>query len=311
MSSNPALTVVLVVDKYRERAQRMLRSVLEQDIADQISLLVYDRADQTGRDLPEFHLENVVYEAVDRELTLGQLQKRAILTTSSDIIAFIEEHVAVPPGWARESLRRHAEGYAGVTGSFVAGNPQYRTARVIFSITYGNYILPHEPGEATQMPGDNSSFVRSKLLKYKDDLELLLNTDNLLVGQLIADGEKLYRLELSLKHWNEDRFWEGWIALFYWNQMYILNRVIIEKWTRPYQLLRFLATPLVPFVRTFKGYKRAKQNASTMKEFFADLPLAFLYHTGSALGMLAGFLLGYQNSVLKFTECESAARRAD
>lgn len=311
MPSNPALTVVLIIDKHRERAERMLRSVLDQDIADQISVLVYDRASQTARDLPEFHVPNVIYEAVDRKATLGQLQKQAILTTSSDVLAFIEEHVSVPPGWARESLRRHAEGYAGVTGSFVAGNPRYRTANVLFSITYGNYCLPHQPGEATQMPGDNSSFIRSKLLKYKGDLELLFNTDNLLVRRLIAEGEKLYRLELSLKHWNEDRFWDGWIALFYWNQMYICNRVITEKWTVPYQLLRFLATSLVPFVRTFNGYRLAKQNASTMKQFFADLPLAFLYHTGSALGMAAGLLLGYQNSELKFTDCETGARRAD
>jgi len=311
MPSNPALTVVLVVDKYRDRAQRLMRSVLDQDIADQINILVYDRANQIACDLPEFHAPNVIYEAVDRSVTLGQLQKRAILTNSSDVLAFIEEHSAVPLGWARESLRRHAEGYAGVTGSFVAGNPQHRTANVIFSITYGNYCLPHEPGETTQMPGDNSSFIRSKLLKYKDDLELLFNTDNLLMRRLIADGEKFYRLELSLRHWNEDRFWDGWIALFHWNQMYICNRVIMEKWTRPYQLLRFLSTPLVPFVRTFKGYRQAKQNGAAMKQFFADLPLAFLYHTGSALGMAAGLLLGYQDSELKFTDCETGTRRAD
>ena len=274
MPSSPILTVVLVVDRYRERAQRVLRSLLEQELAGQINIVVYDRASQTARDLPEFHLPNVFHEAVDRKSTLGQLQKRATLTIPTDIIAFIEEHVTVPPGWARESLRRHAEGYAGVTGTFVAGNPQYRTARVIFAITYGSYTLPHEPGEATKMPGDNSSFVRSKLLKHEADLEMLFNTDNLLVRRLVAEGEKLYRMELSLQHWNENRFWDGWIALFYWNQMYICNRVILEKWTPLYQLLRFLATPLVPFVRTFKGYRQAKQNASAMSQFFADFPLA-------------------------------------
>ena len=124
MSSNVALTVVLVADEYRDRAQRMLRSVMEQDIADQIVIFVYDRANGAAKDFPELNHPRVVYEAVDRKLTLGQLQKRAVLTATSDILAFIEEHVAVPPGWAREILQRHAEGYAGVTGNFVAGNPE-------------------------------------------------------------------------------------------------------------------------------------------------------------------------------------------
>lgn len=311
MPASPILTVVLVVDKYRDRAKRVLHSLLEQDLAGELQVAVYDRAAQTAADLPEFHLPNVFYEAVDRKLTLGQLQKRATLTIPTDIIAFIEEHVTVPPGWAQESLRRHAEGYTGVTGTFLGGNPRYRTARVIFAITYGSYTLPHEPGEATKMPGDNSSFIRSKLLKYEADLEMLFNTDNLLVRRLVAEGEKMYRMPLALQHWNEDRFRDGWIGLFHWNQMYIRNRVILENWSALYQLLRFLATPLVPFVRTFKGYRQAKENASAMGQFVADLPLAFLYHTGSALGMGAGLLLGYQDSALKFTNCECAIRRSD
>ena len=114
----PLLTVVLIAGNYRERAQRMLRSVLEQDIADQIIIMVYDRADQPARDLPELNGPNIVYEAVDSRSRLGELQKRATLAASTDIIAFIEEHVTVSPGWARESLRRHGEGYTGVTGIF-------------------------------------------------------------------------------------------------------------------------------------------------------------------------------------------------
>jgi glycosyltransferase involved in cell wall biosynthesis len=142
MTTSPALTVALVADNYRDRAQRMLSSVLDQDIAEQIVIVVYDRAHQASRDFAELDSANVIYEAVDRNCTLGQLQKRAILFASTDVIAFIEEHVTVPPGWAREALRRHAEGYAGVTGNFVAGNPRHRFARILFSITYGSYISP-------------------------------------------------------------------------------------------------------------------------------------------------------------------------
>jgi hypothetical protein len=78
-----------------------------------------------------------------------------------------------------------------------------------------------------------------------------------------------------------------------------------------HRVLRFLSTPLSPFVRMLKSYRQAKQNASDMKQFFFDLPASFSLHLASAAGMAAGLLLGYQNSQRKFTECETSAQRWD
>jgi hypothetical protein len=173
-------------------------------------------------------------------------------------------------------------------------------------------MLPKEAGVTTHLPGDNSSFVRSKILKFEDELEILLNSDILLIRRLVAVGEKLYRTaDLTLSHWNETGFCDGWIALFYWNQMYICNRLALEKWSFPHRALRFLSTPLSPFVRTIKSYRRARENVSEMKQFLADLPVLFLYHVGSASGLAAGLLFGYQNSEHKFADCETSARRDD
>src|SRR6266480_1621072 len=97
---DPALTVVLVAANYRNRAQRALRSILEQDIADQVVVLFYDRADKPARDFPELNHANVRYEAVDRNITLGVLQRRGILAATSEIVGLMEEHVVVPPNWA-------------------------------------------------------------------------------------------------------------------------------------------------------------------------------------------------------------------
>jgi hypothetical protein len=307
----PLLTVVLIAGNYRERAQRTLRSILAQDIADQITIIVYDRAKQPARDLPELNGPNIIYEAVDPHSHLGTLQKRAALAASTDVIALIEEHVVVPAGWAKESLRRHAEGYAGVTGIFASGNSHHRWARNIFSITYGGYMFSKQAGETTEIPGDNSTFIRAKILQFENELNLLLDTDILLIRRLLAEGEKLYRAGMTLKHWNEDRFWDGWMALFYWNQMYICSRVIVEKWSLTQRVARFMATPLSPLARTVKGYRQAKRNAANMKQFFADLPAFFLLHVGSAAGMAAGLLLGYQESQHKFANCETSAQRRD
>lgn len=312
LSTTPALTAVVIIGNNRKRVQRTLRSILEQDIADQIVIMVFDRADRPARDLPELTQANTIYEPIDNDSTPGRLQARATLAASTDIIAFVEDHVVVPAGWARESLRRHREGYTGVTGTIDSGNPHHRWARIVFSITYGPYILSKEPGETTEIPGTNSSFIRSKLLRFETELALLLGSPILLVRRLAAEGERFYRAsDLPLQHWNDLRFFDNWIALFYSSQIYICNLLTLEKWSAIRRALRFLITPLVPFVRARRNYVVAKQNGASMKQFFADLPAAFLFHIGSTMGMAAGLLFGYQNSERKFAECETTAESWD
>jgi hypothetical protein len=303
------LTVVLIAGDRRERAQRILRSLLEQDVADQIVIMVFDRADLPSRDLPELTLPGIIYEAVDKGSTTGQLHTRGILAATTDIIAFIEEHVVVPPGWARESLRRHADGYAGVTGMLTSGNSHHRAARIIFSITYGKYMRPQEAGDTSEIPGHNSTFVRSKILKFRAELEWLLGTEVLLIRRMVADGEKFYRAaNLTLRHWNETTLSEGCRALFFWSQMYICNLVTMERWSFTHRALYLLATPLLPVVRAFKNYIHAKQNTSDIREFFADLPAVLVLHAASAAGMATGLLFGYQNSERRFIDSETSSK---
>lgn len=311
MPPNPIITVNLIIDEKRGRARRALRSILAQDIADQIVIYVYDRSSEGSADFPELTAPNVIYEHVGKNTTLGQLQKRAVLAATTDCIGFLEEHVVAPPEWLRESLRLHDQGYAGVSGSFLSGNSQHPSARLAFALTYGDYVLPKATGETLAIPGDNSTFIRSKLLRYNENLELLLNNDCLLIRRLLADGEKICRGNFIFHHWNESTWAGSWTGLRYWHQMYICNQIVVENWSRSHRLLRLCAIPLVPFVRTFKNFQRAKENAEDMKEFAAHVPAALMLHSGSAAGMAAGLLFGLRESEYRFADCETAAERLD
>lgn len=311
MASKPLLTVVFIAGNRRERVQRSLRGLLSQDIADQIVIMLFDRADKPSRDLPELTSPNVIYQAVDRNTTVGQLQKRGVVTASSDCVAFIEEHVVVPPGWARETLRLHALGYAGVTGIFHSGNSQYSCSRILFSITYGEYILSKNAGETAHVPSHNSSFIRSKLLKFSDDLAMFLSTDILMMRCLIENGEKCYRADLHIKHWNHNNWLDGWSALRCWSQMYICNRLTTERWWHGQRLLRMVAVPFIPFVRGYQNYKQARANGINVKQFFSDLPSILFLHCGSAIGIASGLLFGYQDCERRFADCESNDQRSD
>lgn len=311
MESGPLITLILVAGNFRDRVQRSLRSVLSQDIADQIAIIVYDRADQPKRDLSELNSPQVFYEAVANDTTLGQLTKRGLLAANTDIVGFIDEHVVLPAGWARESLRLHAQGYSGVCGFFVPGNPQHRCARLALAVTKGDYILPKQAGETTAIPGDNSTFVRTKVLNGVDNLEALLNSDPLLIQRLVDSGDKCYRANLAVKHWNENRWWDAWIAFRFWTQTYICNKSAIENWSSMRRLSRLLSIPFIPIVRCYRNYKLARVNRMNMKEFFLDLPSLLFLHSGTAAGVAAGLLFGLQDSGVRFADCEINVDRSD
>jgi hypothetical protein len=312
MPSRPLLTVVLIAGNNRERARRMLRSVLDQDIAEQIAIAVFDRADKPSRELPELNRSNIVYQTADKTTTLGELRARATGAVSSEIIAFIEEHVVLPQGWAQESLRRHQEGYAGISGIFTAGNPHHRWARIVFAMTYGSYAVSTQAGEMADISGSNCSFMRSRIAKLGTDLPVLLSSEILIVRRLLAEGEKLCRApNLGLTHWNDVEFRDGWIALFYSGQIYICSLLTIEKWSVMQRALRLILIPLVPLIRAFRNYQCAKRNHANLKQFFADLPALLLFHAASAGGMAAGLLFGHQNSGRKFADCETTAKSWD
>jgi hypothetical protein len=93
--------------------------------------------------------------------------------------------------------------------------------------------------------------------------------------------------------------------------MYICNVLTLEKWSVGRRLLRLISIPLVPFVRAYKNYKHAKANALDLKQFFVDLPAVLLLHTGSAAGIAAGLLFGFQDREYRFAEFETSARRPD
>lgn len=309
---NPAVTAVLVAGNYRDRAQRALRSILDQDVTEEFVVFFYDRADQPARDFPELNHPRVRYEAIGKNITLGELQKRAVLAATTEIVGLIEEHAAVPRNWLRESLSLHAAGYAGVTGVFLPGNAHRCVSRLSFMITYGGYILPQQSGQTNHIPADNSTLVRSKVLRYKEDLALLLDTDTLLIRRMVADGEKVYAsADIRMQHWSEARFFDVCIALFYWNQMYIRTCVILEKWSTMRRIARFVTSPLVGFVRSWKSYAQARRNRVDIKQFFIDLPAIFILHNAAGVGIAVGLLFGYRNSRLQFTECETNAFRAD
>jgi hypothetical protein len=93
--------------------------------------------------------------------------------------------------------------------------------------------------------------------------------------------------------------------------MYIWTCAIRENWSAFRRVARLLISPLVAFVRSGKSYAQARRNGADMKQFLVDLPAIFILHMASGIGIATGLLLGYRNSRLQFTECETNIARVE
>ena len=94
-----------------------------------LEILVVDRCGEPLRSEIRDRYDDVVIEAVPRETTIPRMREIAMKRASADAVAVIEDHVIVPPGWARQMLEALGEG-ADVVGGSVHNAATERTCRL-------------------------------------------------------------------------------------------------------------------------------------------------------------------------------------
>jgi hypothetical protein len=138
--------VVLVVDRQRARGACALRSIL-----DRPSCRRSRSSDRSGQpDHPPLPgRDDLVVRIVpeDRGRSCGEVMARAVHKARAPIVAFVEEHVLVLPGWAEAIVRAHARPCGAVCGEMHAGDLGRRDARLIELVSRDEWSAPARRGE--------------------------------------------------------------------------------------------------------------------------------------------------------------------
>jgi hypothetical protein len=131
--------------------------------------------------------------------SIPQLRAAAIEASRAPAVAVIEDHVIVPPGWARALLARLELGEQVVGGGVV----NLATARLVDRAAYlceYSHLLPPLPfGPSSWVTGNNTLYLRSLVAPH---LALVAeNWENALHDQLRRDGVTLFlRPEIVVGH---------------------------------------------------------------------------------------------------------------
>ena len=312
MTNEPVMSVIVLVDRQRQRGERCLRSLLSQNIVSQLEILVLDFAASAlpplaGSDHPSVRVVPMTYAT-----GFGGSRALGVRLARAPIVAFIEEHVTVRPGWAEATVRAHQGEWAGVGPEVHNPAPDRPLVNLIFLTGFNAWTAPMPAGETRQICSQNSAFKRDVLLRYDAELERLLEADILLQWRLREDGYKLYQTpEAQIEHASEMTLPTIMIG-YYWVMRYFAPvRAEMYRWSPLKRLLRLLLTPTAPFYRTAKvivglGRRRSPHFWTALRGMGAT----FISHLGGAAGEAVGLIRGRPPRDHRFLVYEMNTERA-
>jgi glycosyltransferase involved in cell wall biosynthesis len=185
--------------------ERTLTALEQQGRAVPLEILLVDRLGETVRAAirSRFPLVRIV-EACSTD-TIPAMRMLAFAAARGEYVAVIEDHVIVPPGWARALVDAEREAQASAGEVIVGGSVENAaTQRVVdwaaFLCEYSHCLTPLPFGPSSWVTGNNVIYPRALLGRYLDRLSPYA-WENHLHDLMKADGVVLMmRPDISVGH---------------------------------------------------------------------------------------------------------------
>lgn len=307
------LSIVLVIGERRLRAERALQSVLSQSEDIDCEIIIIDAAKGDLQPLRGHDHASVYYLRMLGNQNIGELRLSGLKAAGGEIVAFLEDHVTIEPGYMLAILTAFKDGWIAVGPVVQNANPNIGVSSAVHFLHYGLWNPLIESGEAEVIPGNNSAYRRSILALYGARLGRLLLTDMVLQMRLKVDRHRLYVEPLAqLNHPNATSLRTAAISDYLYHRCFIAERSHEFGWNRLDRIWAMVRTPLTPWVRSFRLARMIfVKNPTSRRRFLLVFPSIFLLQYAAAWGQFVGLLLGQGAAASRFTDFElSYSRRA-
>ncbi len=131
-----------------------------------LEVIVVDRTNEAQRWTVERDYPDAVLIRVPPGTTIPEMRKIAIRRAGAPAVAVIEDHVLVPPDWARRMLDALEEGHDVVGGAVENAATDTLTDWAAFLCEYSSVLPPLPAGPSTWLPGNNVIYRRAVLERF-------------------------------------------------------------------------------------------------------------------------------------------------
>ena len=270
--------------------QKTVGALLREGETDPLEICVVSRLGAIFSTRARREFPTVTLIEVPGDTPIPQMRARAFAVVDAPLVAVIEDHVQVPPGWVRRALAS-----SGDTGDIVAGpvgNLATHTLvdRAAFLCEYSHCLPPVLSGPSDWLPGNSVVYPRDLLLVHGHTVARG-GWENELHDAMKAAGRRLrFVAELEVGHDKHYSVWEYFSQRYLYARSYAGNRVrgkgLIPK------LVYAGATLLLPAILLTRIARRVGHRPEYRTTFLRALPLLGVFVSAWAAGEVVGYLFG-------------------
>jgi hypothetical protein len=262
-----------------------------------LEVLVVDRLGEAVREEIRRRFPWVTVIAAPAGTTIPDLRALAFAQATGDSVAVIEDHVIVPPGWARQLLEAQRRGEDVVGGAVENAATQRLVDWAAFLCEYSQLLPPLPDGPAEGITGNNTVYRRSLLERYRE-VTRAGRWENHLHDAMRRDGVTLYcRPSIRVGHKKHYTVWEYTSQRYLYSRSYAGGRVAGAPALKrlAYGLAAFALPPLV-YLRVVSTVWRKGLHRT---ELLRSLPLLVLFASAWGAGEIVGYWAGAGNALSK------------
>jgi len=294
---SPELSVVVPSVNSLDDLVGCLEALEAQRTDIRLEVLVADRLGEAVRQEVRRRFPNARVIAAPAESTIPQLRAMAIAAATGDLVAVIEDHVIVPPGWGRRLAQAIAEGADVVGGSVENAARDALIDWAAFLCEYSAALPPLPEGPTESLVGNNVVYRRALLERHRATLEEG-RWENHLHAALRRDGIQLVcRPEITVGHKMHYTFWLYFTQRYFYARSYAGMRVEGRPFTARlvYGCAAFLLPPLL-LARTVSTILSKGGHTSLL---LRCLPLIAVFVLSWGAGEVVGYWFGAGDSLRK------------
>jgi len=299
----PALSFILVVGDQRERAGHALGSILRQEGMAHTEVLLYDIGADGLPPIPGSDHAAVEYLPRRRSATFGELRAEGVHRARGELVAFLEDHCVLAPGYLRAIREAFRGPWSAVGGTCVNANPDVGTSDLLALTNYGLWMGQVARGEVAFVPGSNSTYRRAALMAYERDLVPLLTTDMVLQLRLRADGHR-FLLDPAARfgHLNEVSLDSAAAAMFHYHRCMGQARAAVLGWSSLRTAKYLVQSAAIPWMRTWRTVRLSIGQIGRSRGWaLRRVPTMLILFHAAALGQALGLAFGAGRSPDRLT----------
>lgn len=304
---SPLMSVIITTGMGYESIRTTIKYLRRQTVKESLEVIIISPAIEWAAaveaEFRDFY-GTILIEA-DLDTGLYDAWVTAVRRSSAPVVAFGENHAFPEPEWAEALIEAHKGPWAAVGCVIKNINPDSVNSWAQLYMTYGRYTEPVESGEINDLPGHNTSYKRSILTDYGDELRFMLIRTNIMHMDLRARGYRLYmENKAGTNHVNVSKTSSILFDLFCNGQLYTAALAHYKRWSISERILHSLLEPLI-ILKHFRGTLQSIRRAGQWNQLIpAALPIILAGLSAHLLGKLRGYVIGFGNAQQKTNSFE-------